>query len=68
MFIFLEEWSDKLLLTLDQLALRGGNHSSRALAAIADLLACKAGWYESGLRSGPASNKEWLPAFQILEV
>lgn len=68
MLYYLEGWDDRLLLTLDQVALRGGNHSTRGLAAIAELLAYKAGWYESYLRSGPASNKEWIPALNILKV
>ena len=64
----LENWSDSLLSTLDQAAAKAnGNDATRALAAIADLLACKAG-SERGLRSGPASNKEWIPAFRLLEV
>jgi hypothetical protein len=37
------------------------------LAAIAELLACKAG-SENNLRIGPASNNAWKPAFDILEV
>lgn len=53
---------------LDRAAV-GENRSgaSRHLAAIADLLSCEAG-PDGGLRSGPASNGEWLPALHLLEV
>lgn len=54
--------------TLDKAASDGNrNDCTRALAAIADLLAYKAG-FEGRLRSGPALNKDWIPAFRILEV
>lgn len=40
--------------------------AARALACIADVLGCMAKG-EGGLRSGPAANKAWEPAFQHLE-
>ncbi len=54
---------------LDRIAARegAGVKVSRALMAIADLLGTLAG-PEGRLRSGPASNKEWLHAFYLLEV
>ena len=66
----LENWSNWLLSALDEALIEGDNnrHSCcRILAAIAELLACKAG-SEDGLNSGPASNIAWKPAFEMLEV
>lgn len=40
--------------------------AARALACVADLLGCMAG-REGGLRSGPAANRAWAPAYQLLE-
>ena len=53
---------------LDRIAAKENRtKASRALATIADLLGLLAG-PEGGLRSGPASNIEWLHAFHLLEV
>lgn len=41
--------------------------AARTLANIADVLGCMAG-PKGGLRSGPAANKSWTQAFQLLEV
>lgn len=41
--------------------------AARTLANIADVLGCMAG-AKGGLRSGPAANKSWAQAFQLLEV
>lgn len=41
--------------------------AARTLANIADVLGCMAG-PKGGLRSGPAANKAWAKAFQLLEV
>jgi len=41
--------------------------AARTLANIADVLGCMAG-PKGGLRSGPAANKAWSKAFQLLEV
>ena len=41
--------------------------AARTLANIGDLLGCMAG-DRSGLRSGPAANKDWMKAFHLLEV
>lgn len=57
-----------MLSALDQAALESERRDfPRILAAIADLLASKAGSL-SGVRNGPATNKEWIPAFRLLEV
>ncbi|KAI9560787.1 hypothetical protein GHT06_011739 [Daphnia sinensis] len=62
-----EKWSDSLLSALDQAALKSERRDfPRLLAAIADLLAWKAGSL-SGVRNGPATNKEWISAFHLLE-
>lgn len=62
-----ENWTDSLLSALDQAALESERRDfPRILAAIADLLASKAGSL-SGVRNGPATNKEWIPAFRLLE-
>jgi hypothetical protein len=64
----LENWSNSLLSALDEAVIEGDRRScSRILAAIAELLACKAG-SQNGLRSGPASNSAWKPAFEMLKV
>lgn len=64
----LENWSNSLLSALDEAVIEGDRRScSRILAAIAELLACKAGSH-NGVRSGPASNSAWKPAFEMLEV
>lgn len=60
-----------MLSAFDQAAIEGnsGRDSTRALAAVADLLAFKASSDAgSHVRSGPASNKKWTPAFRKLEV
>lgn len=41
--------------------------AARTLANIADVLGSKAG-LKGGLRSGPAANKAWAKAFNLLEV
>ncbi len=41
--------------------------SARCLACIADVLGCLAGEGKGGLRSGPAANPSWAPAFKLLE-
>lgn len=41
--------------------------AARTLANIADVLGSKAG-QKGGLRSGPAANKAWAKAFNLLEV
>lgn len=41
--------------------------AARCLACIADVLGCLAGEGKGGLRSGPAANPSWAPAFKLLE-
>ena len=41
--------------------------AARTLANMADVLGCLAG-PQGGLRSGPAANRDWAQAFQLLEV
>uniref|UniRef100_A0AAY5EAF0 L-fucose kinase n=1 Tax=Electrophorus electricus TaxID=8005 RepID=A0AAY5EAF0_ELEEL len=41
--------------------------AARTLACIADVLGCLAGEGRGGLRSGPAANPSWTPAFRLLE-
>lgn len=41
--------------------------AARTLASIAEVLGAMSRG-EGGLRSGPASNLQWEPAFQLLEV
>ncbi|KAJ8249080.1 hypothetical protein GJAV_G00230970 [Gymnothorax javanicus] len=41
--------------------------AARSLACIADVLGCMAGEGRGGLRSGPAANPAWGPAFALLE-
>ncbi|XP_075694364.1 LOW QUALITY PROTEIN: L-fucose kinase [Rhinoderma darwinii] len=57
-----------LLNTLDTVASTTDDAgvAARALACVADLLGCMAG-REGGLRSGPAANKAWAPAYRLLE-
>ncbi|XP_042336778.1 L-fucose kinase isoform X2 [Sceloporus undulatus] len=64
----LEGYQEAMLDTLDEVAssARDPGVAARALACIADLLACMAKG-EGGLRSGPAANPAWDPAFQHLE-
>lgn len=64
----LEGAHNKLLDTLDTVAsiTDDAGVAARALACVADLLGCMAG-REGGLRSGPAANRAWAPAYQLLE-
>ncbi|XP_053126958.1 L-fucose kinase isoform X2 [Hemicordylus capensis] len=64
----MEGYQGALLDTLDQVAstARDPGVAARALACIADTLGCMARG-EGGLRSGPAANRAWAPAFQLLE-
>ncbi|XP_066439899.1 L-fucose kinase [Eleutherodactylus coqui] len=64
----LEGTHHKLLCTLDAVAstVDDAGIAARALACVADLLGCMAG-REGGLRSGPAANKAWAPAYLLLE-
>lgn len=63
-----EGYQEAVLDTLDQVASVAGDPgvAARALACIADVLGCMAHG-DGGLRSGPAANREWAPAFQRLE-
>ncbi|KAM3920648.1 L-fucose kinase [Leptodactylus fuscus] len=58
----------KLLDTLDTVASMTDDAgvAARALACVADVLGFMAG-REGGLRSGPAANKAWAPAYLLLE-
>ncbi|KAF7701866.1 hypothetical protein HF521_001149 [Silurus meridionalis] len=59
-----------LLSTLDSVALESFADlgiAARTLACIADVLGCMAGEGKGGLRSGPAANPSWAPAFRLLE-
>ncbi|TRY65154.1 hypothetical protein DNTS_002035 [Danionella cerebrum] len=61
---------DELLQALDSVAANSSKDlgvASRCLACIADVLGCLAGEGRSGLRSGPAANPSWAPAFKLLE-
>uniref|UniRef100_A0A7M4E1V4 Fucose kinase n=1 Tax=Crocodylus porosus TaxID=8502 RepID=A0A7M4E1V4_CROPO len=64
-----EGYQEAMLSTLDQVASTASDAgvAARALACIADVLGCMAKG-EGGLRSGPAANREWLPAFHRLET
>ncbi|XP_056381408.1 L-fucose kinase isoform X2 [Hyla sarda] len=64
----LEGTHNNLLETLDIVASMTDDAgvAARALACVADLLGCMAG-REEGLRSGPAANKAWAPAYMMLE-
>ena len=68
-YLKIENWIGFMLEALDKAAASCENSSqaARLLAAVADLLGCAAG-NEAGLRSGPAYNKDWDPAFDLLEV
>uniref|UniRef100_A0A452H8L3 L-fucose kinase n=1 Tax=Gopherus agassizii TaxID=38772 RepID=A0A452H8L3_9SAUR len=63
-----EGYQEAVLSTLDQVASVTADPgvAARALACIADVLGCMAKG-DGGLRSGPAANREWAPAFQQLE-
>uniref|UniRef100_A0A674IQY7 L-fucose kinase n=1 Tax=Terrapene triunguis TaxID=2587831 RepID=A0A674IQY7_9SAUR len=63
-----EGYQEAVLSTLDQVASVAADPgvAARALACIADVLGCMAKG-DGGLRSGPAANREWAPAFQQLE-
>ncbi|XP_043351119.1 L-fucose kinase isoform X3 [Dermochelys coriacea] len=63
-----EGYQEAMLSTLDQVASVAADPgvAARALACIADVLGCMAKG-DGGLRSGPAANREWAPAFQQLE-
>ncbi|XP_036390932.1 L-fucose kinase [Megalops cyprinoides] len=59
-----------LLQTLDSVAASSNEDlgiAARCLACIADVLGCLAGEGKGGLRSGPAANPAWGPAFALLE-
>ncbi|KAI5614886.1 L-fucose kinase [Silurus asotus] len=59
-----------LLSTLDSVASESFADlgvAARTLACIADVLGCMAGEGKGGLRSGPAANPSWAPAFRLLE-
>ncbi|XP_068115798.1 L-fucose kinase isoform X2 [Hyperolius riggenbachi] len=58
----------RLLSTLDTVAsvTVDAGVAARALACVADVLGCMADG-EGGLRSGPAANKAWAPAYLLLE-
>ncbi|XP_061449988.1 L-fucose kinase isoform X2 [Rhineura floridana] len=64
----LEGYQEAMLGTLDQVASTASDPgiAARALACVADLLGCMAKG-EGGLRSGPAANAAWIPAFRHLE-
>ncbi|NXT74836.1 FUK kinase, partial [Zapornia atra] len=63
-----EGYHEAMLGTLDEVASMAGDAgiAARALACIAEVLGCMARG-EGGLRSGPAANREWAPAFGHLE-
>ncbi|KAK3086211.1 hypothetical protein FSP39_015281 [Pinctada imbricata] len=67
----IDGFSSALLNTLDAVARDEGKSdpgvAARTLANIADVLGCWAG-IKGGLRSGPAANKSWAKAFQLLEI
>ncbi|CAH1269935.1 FUK [Branchiostoma lanceolatum] len=72
-----ESYHRQVLVTLDQVALEACPQvvsrtatpgvTARTLACIADVLGSLAGG-QWGLRSGPAANKMWQPAYQLLEA
>ncbi|KAM4018042.1 L-fucose kinase isoform 2-T2 [Anomaloglossus baeobatrachus] len=64
----LEGTHHQLLDTLDTVASTTDDAgvAARTLACVADLLGWMAG-REGGLRSGPAANKAWAPAYRLLE-
>ncbi|XP_048886958.1 L-fucose kinase isoform X1 [Brienomyrus brachyistius] len=61
---------ENLLQTLDFVAAGSSEDlgvAARCLACVADVLGCMAGEGKGGLRSGPAANPCWAPAFALLE-
>ncbi|XP_062817746.1 L-fucose kinase isoform X1 [Anolis carolinensis] len=64
----LEGHQKTMLDALDDVASCAGDPRvcARALSCVADLLSCLAKG-EGGLRSGPAANPAWAPAFRLLE-
>ncbi|XP_030640456.1 L-fucose kinase [Chanos chanos] len=61
---------EKLLRMLDSVAAGSSEDlgvAARTLASIADVLGCLAGEGSGGLRSGPAANPAWAPAFSLLK-
>ena len=60
-----EQWGALPILDAVAAEAKGEDIAARAMAHIADLLACFAG-QEGGLRSGPAQNKAWQPALDKL--
>ncbi|XP_018608232.2 L-fucose kinase isoform X2 [Scleropages formosus] len=61
---------EELLETLDSVAAGSTKDlgiAARCLACVADVLGCMAGEGKGGLRSGPAANPSWAPAFALLE-
>ncbi|ROL52789.1 L-fucose kinase [Anabarilius grahami] len=61
---------EALLQALDSVAANSSGDlgvAARCLACIADVLGCLAGEGKGGLRSGPAANPSWAPAFKLLE-
>ncbi|XP_078608481.1 L-fucose kinase-like isoform X1 [Branchiostoma floridae x Branchiostoma japonicum] len=72
-----EGYHRQVLVTLDQVALEACPQvvtrtatpgvTARTLACIADVLGSLVGG-QWGLRSGPAANKKWQPAYQLLEA
>ncbi|KTF95121.1 hypothetical protein cypCar_00026094 [Cyprinus carpio] len=61
---------EELLQVLDSVAAGSSGDlgvAARCLACIADVLGCLAGEGKGGLRSGPAANPSWAPAFKLLE-
>ncbi|XP_051548689.1 L-fucose kinase [Myxocyprinus asiaticus] len=61
---------EALLQMLDSVAAGSSDDlgvAARCLACIADVLGCLAGEGKGGLRSGPAANPSWAPAFKLLE-
>ncbi|XP_033113326.1 L-fucose kinase-like [Anneissia japonica] len=63
-----ENYADQLLDVLDEVASTSSSNgvAARTLVCIAGVLGALAN-NEGGLRSGPAANTEWQPAFQLLE-
>eukprot|EP00058_Branchiostoma_floridae_P019145 XP_002604634.1 hypothetical protein BRAFLDRAFT_92868 [Branchiostoma floridae] len=64
-----EGYHRQVLGTLDQVVTRTATPgvTARTLACIADVLGSLVGG-QWGLRSGPAANKKWQPAYQLLEA
>ncbi|XP_072135387.1 L-fucose kinase isoform X2 [Mobula birostris] len=63
-----EGHEEEILRTLDTVAATTSDPgvAARTLACVADVLGCMAGG-RGGLRSGPAANRAWSEAFQLLE-